>query len=362
MNCQEVMELMQRSLDGDLDATETTRMTEHIQGCPECAAMLERLTRLSQGLAQLPRVVPKISIVDSILPQLEQLEIGTGSPAAAPAVRPEAEPSAAPLGPRSSRRRRKTLQRISGAVAASIVALLLVSHPQSWLHAPGVNHDAASDAGPGATDRAAAIGGLQEKNEVRFSEAITEKKASGANGQAGADGQESAQAPKASADQPQEPSLFSQQAEPSPSSAPVHRFEAGAAASPDAAPSPQQSGAGANDPLHVDSSSAASSANGGGSEPDTGRSLTADIASSSERVSPDGKLKATVEGGKLEIVRTADGSTAFESAASDGGSIAILRWEDDSSALHYVRTEADGSQKALVWSAATGQETEDDGT
>ncbi|CAM4266854.1 zf-HC2 domain-containing protein [Paenibacillus tarimensis] len=74
MTCQEVMELMQRQLDEDLDERETADLTEHIRHCPECEAMMERLNRLSGELANLPKVQPKYSLVDTILPQLEQID------------------------------------------------------------------------------------------------------------------------------------------------------------------------------------------------------------------------------------------------------------------------------------------------
>ncbi|WP_068774324.1 anti-sigma factor [Paenibacillus sp. FJAT-26967] len=74
MNCKEVKELMQRDLDGDLNDLERQRLTQHTQQCPECSAMLQRLRMLSRELENLPKVRPSFSIVDSILPQLEQLD------------------------------------------------------------------------------------------------------------------------------------------------------------------------------------------------------------------------------------------------------------------------------------------------
>ncbi|MVO99484.1 anti-sigma factor [Paenibacillus lutrae] len=74
MNCKEVKELMQRDLDGDLNDLERQRLAQHTQQCPECGAMLQRLRMLSRELENLPKVRPSFSIVDSILPQLEQLD------------------------------------------------------------------------------------------------------------------------------------------------------------------------------------------------------------------------------------------------------------------------------------------------
>ncbi|NOV03535.1 anti-sigma factor family protein [Paenibacillus planticolens] len=74
MNCQEVMELMQRQLDGDLDSQEEDELHAHLAYCLECAQMFERLQRISGELAQLPKVVPPYSLVDAILPQLDEID------------------------------------------------------------------------------------------------------------------------------------------------------------------------------------------------------------------------------------------------------------------------------------------------
>jgi len=74
MNCQEVMELMQRDLDRDLNDSEHEAMTAHLQQCPDCAEMYSRLRQLSQELASLPKVAPPFSLVDSILPQLAEID------------------------------------------------------------------------------------------------------------------------------------------------------------------------------------------------------------------------------------------------------------------------------------------------
>lgn len=75
MNCQEVMEFMQRQLDGDLDAKEEDELHAHLMHCLDCAQMFERLQRLSDELTQLPRVIPPYSLVDAIMPQLNEIDI-----------------------------------------------------------------------------------------------------------------------------------------------------------------------------------------------------------------------------------------------------------------------------------------------
>ncbi|NOU72409.1 hypothetical protein GC098_13395 [Paenibacillus sp. LMG 31458] len=74
MNCQEVMEFMQRQLDGDLDAKEETELHAHLMHCLDCAQMFERLQRLSDELTQLPKVIPPYSLVDAIMPQLADID------------------------------------------------------------------------------------------------------------------------------------------------------------------------------------------------------------------------------------------------------------------------------------------------
>jgi len=91
MNCQEVNDLMHRYVDHDLQDGEEQGMRRHIESCPACSIMFERLVQLSSELEHLPKVTPPFSIVDSILPQLEALQIepAAGNPVtAAPVIKP----------------------------------------------------------------------------------------------------------------------------------------------------------------------------------------------------------------------------------------------------------------------------------
>lgn len=74
MNQQEVIELMQRHLDHDLNDKELNLLLEHLDQDPESREMFERMKLLSENLANLPRVSPPQSIVDSIMPELDRLE------------------------------------------------------------------------------------------------------------------------------------------------------------------------------------------------------------------------------------------------------------------------------------------------
>jgi hypothetical protein len=75
MNCQEVIEFMQRQLDGDLDAQEEAQLADHLKLCSECAEMHQRLKQLSSELTNLPKVVPAYSLVDAILPKLVEIDM-----------------------------------------------------------------------------------------------------------------------------------------------------------------------------------------------------------------------------------------------------------------------------------------------
>ncbi|WP_240416924.1 hypothetical protein [Paenibacillus periandrae] len=66
---------MQRYLDQDLDKIEYNQMLDHIQDCPECSELFERLLNVSEQLESLPKVTPAFSLVDAILPKLQQMDM-----------------------------------------------------------------------------------------------------------------------------------------------------------------------------------------------------------------------------------------------------------------------------------------------
>jgi hypothetical protein len=76
MNCAEVMEWMHRYLDHDLSQDEMIEMFRHIDSCSTCAEVFDRLSTLSKSLEQMPDVKPPFSLVDSILPKLDELDQG----------------------------------------------------------------------------------------------------------------------------------------------------------------------------------------------------------------------------------------------------------------------------------------------
>lgn len=133
MNCHEVMELMQRDLDRDLIDSEHKAMMAHLQQCPDCAEMYSRLQQLSQELASLPKVAPPISLVDSILPQLAELDRAGESPfsvATSPAVQTIASAPIIPMQTERPQRRAKSAWSFAaagGIVAAGLLLALFIN-------------------------------------------------------------------------------------------------------------------------------------------------------------------------------------------------------------------------------------------
>lgn len=72
MRCVEVHDLINRELDGDLTVEEQQQLHEHISACSECLELFESLQAISTQLAALPKISPPLSIVDSILPDIEE--------------------------------------------------------------------------------------------------------------------------------------------------------------------------------------------------------------------------------------------------------------------------------------------------
>ncbi|WP_256257461.1 MULTISPECIES: zf-HC2 domain-containing protein [unclassified Paenibacillus] len=110
--CQEVIELMQRYLDRDLEETEYRRMLGHLQQCPDCSELFERLVHVSTELESLPKIMPPYSLVDAILPEIERLEADAGGAAAGAGLAREeaagrgaARADAAGAGPRPRAKR-----------------------------------------------------------------------------------------------------------------------------------------------------------------------------------------------------------------------------------------------------------------
>ncbi|MEK4060215.1 MULTISPECIES: anti-sigma factor family protein [unclassified Paenibacillus] len=129
MKCAEVMEWMHRYLDHDLSQDEMIEMFRHIDDCSSCAEVFDRLKMLSQQLEQLPDVKPPFSLVDSILPQLDQLDLNIQGKSA-DAVSPEEDPKVVPFSRKSTHGKASkgaSLAARTGIGAAAAAVILLIA-------------------------------------------------------------------------------------------------------------------------------------------------------------------------------------------------------------------------------------------
>lgn len=74
MKCPEVVEWMHRYLDNDLNEENTSEMMEHITHCSQCSETFRILKSLSHELEELPHVIPRYSLVDAIMPQIDAID------------------------------------------------------------------------------------------------------------------------------------------------------------------------------------------------------------------------------------------------------------------------------------------------
>ncbi|CAH1221010.1 hypothetical protein PAECIP111893_04660 [Paenibacillus plantiphilus] len=133
MNCQEVMEYMQRQLDGDLDEREAETLMTHTRHCQDCATMLDRLQLLSVGLENLPKVTPSYSLVDAIMPRLMDLQLEAAQPAITEQPLPTVTRTEV-VGRFSGWKNRFSMRALSGVIAAGVVVgLFLVTYNPSAL-------------------------------------------------------------------------------------------------------------------------------------------------------------------------------------------------------------------------------------
>ncbi|HTG69791.1 MAG TPA: zf-HC2 domain-containing protein [Candidatus Udaeobacter sp.] len=331
MNCQEVMELMQRQLDDDLDESEKAVLMNHTGQCPDCAAMFERLQLLSAELTSLPKVMPSYSLVDAIMPQLERIEL-FGQPET------ETEPSSAvntaeQVSRRAKRERRWPSVRImTGVIAAGIVAgLFLVTYK------PGMSPDfsgAAQFAANEAANSEAAGTADEAPQELSFTLKTKENIDSIDTPKVGTEA-----VPKQ--DSAEEPSSI------------MNRAESDEKAMPTSGNSDASTG---NDKPAAEQSEAEakSLADGGesnstegsiGKEDKNGYGIAADNAA---LMAPNGQYSAQAEDFTLKIFTVSDQSLIFTSPRKNG-KLMNLSWSEDSAQLTYeVHVEQGAIEKYVI--------------
>ncbi|MDR9853091.1 zf-HC2 domain-containing protein [Paenibacillus sp. VCA1] len=180
MKCPEVVEWMHRYLDYDLSEEETVQLYEHLKHCPECTETFRMLKSLSRDLEDLPKVTPKFSIVDAIMPQLDAIDQARQEKSAS---REEAPAEMVPVPARqvrNSKFRNSVAGRTAiGAVAAMVIlGVAIYSYPQKHLSTaeePAFKASEQKTAGSAATsaDSSQGSGGerqdLEPKREMLYS-------------------------------------------------------------------------------------------------------------------------------------------------------------------------------------------------
>jgi anti-sigma factor RsiW len=171
MKCPEVVEWMHRYLDYDLDEEETVKLYEHLKTCPECADTFRLLKSLSRDLEDLPRVTPKFSLVDAIMPQLDAIDQARHEKSASL----EEMPAPAEMVPVPSRPARKGKfwntvagrTALGGAAAVVILGVAVLNYNPKQLSTaeePPVNTAASNEAS--SMDAAATSGAEASKSNV----------------------------------------------------------------------------------------------------------------------------------------------------------------------------------------------------
>ena len=384
MNCQEVMEYMQRELDGDLGELESAKLREHIRQCADCAAMYERLKRLSAELENLPKVTPPFSLVDAILPKLEEIDRAAAAAsreAGAAGSRPgDAEmPEKTGSAPAAPRRRisRFNLRVLGGVVAAGIVAgIFLVTYDRDRLP-DALTGSAFESASSGSSSSAASSGSSEPM--LMFGKADQPLEVADVHDQSGS--------PLAS-------SAFGGGAEDPDASAPAAP-DSGSVRKDLTDPSGNSgmlagSGAETTSGTGRDAKSGSEAGSGSGSGDDVGRISSPDVlpgkpdepgaagpeepagwlsegmlgvagfleqpeASYVESVSPDGSYTAVFADSRV-IIYDRDGNTRFEGGEREG-SIAAFGWTDDGTFFRYELRRDDGAGEIYRIDPAAGTET-----
>ncbi|OUS77555.1 hypothetical protein B1748_07080 [Paenibacillus sp. MY03] len=305
MNCQEVTELMQRQLDDDLRESEMEVLMNHTRHCPDCAAMFERLTRLSAELNNLPKVTPAYSLVDAIMPELIRIDNETKH--AETLAVPATTYDQGSLTRRTQRTRRwPSWKSISGVVAAGIVAgIFLVTYPpQSSLN----DQDKASSIGQSAAEME-----MKEDTSIMDVSPLSAKKDPGGDAAADApvDGPENLKGPYGLTEQNGN------------SMEPESGFNSGGS---EALPNSAQRNSDVTKPIEEETSGGYESTSK--HEPDMG------ITGHAMLPSPDGQYMANVDGFSIVILSASDSSTLFQTERKNGLHVNLV-WAQDSASLTY---------------------------
>ncbi|WP_267901357.1 anti-sigma factor family protein [Cohnella faecalis] len=322
------MELMQRYVDDDLNEQETSRMMSHVEECPDCAAMLERLRRLSDGLMQLPKVTPPFSLVDAILPQLELQAVGTvrgedsGSASVTDAPTPLAET-------RSSRPRRGLFGRIAGVVALGLaIGAMLYNQPFPFGTSGSQNNSEA------AMPKESSAQSFKMSDQIGAADDMVAPLTAGA--------------PTPSAEEAPAPLVENG---PAPSVGTKHKNEARQGIAETEADKKSFAPESAQPAAGQETDSA-----GGGQMKEAPSLKSLGSSPGDMGQSPDGKWMTIASAdGLLTVIKAEDGSTVFATPVRYGMPTG-LSWNADSTQLSYTFADENGKQTNYVYDVTTGKE------
>lgn len=376
MNCQEVMEYMQRQLDGDLDEREAEILMTHTRHCQDCATMLDRLQLLSVGLESLPKVTPSYSLVDAIMPRLMELQ-------------PESSESAIteePLVKRAERagrfsgwKNRFTVRTIGGVIAAAVVAgLFLVTYKPGDMNnldesaSQLMIADTAAESRSGAntsadmapTDNEAAADRKVEVESVPRMGIVEQSDNRQQEASKTAIDKDSVEPLKNKAEESLPETEKSQSKVQSPN---YEKTITGGSAADNYFVADQSGVSLGANPLPdnpVIGNSISGNVNDGAAYGSKG--IVAEGAGASgmkqspqysveQTVSPDGAYKVVIVNDQLQIYLIADSTLLFESVKRAGGFIG-LQWSDDSKALTYETAADDGKLAKFIIDPKNGTE------
>ncbi|PWV98405.1 putative zinc finger protein [Paenibacillus cellulosilyticus] len=366
MTCQEVMAYMQRQLDHDLDDHEAEVLFEHIRHCSDCADTFERLKRLSLELESLPKVVPAFSLVDAIMPQLDQLVPEVSAAVAEPDQLAGVDQPAEPFvkSRRTSRKREGGwLRNVSwtafgGVVTAGIVVglVLVFANPVS----PSKSDDsaemkslemstAAADSTATATDRSSDPV-YDEKVKIQSPEvsakSVTKTDTGRSTSSNQANASDAVSADTFTKDTPYEdPPVDTGVTNEYQVAPPEQDQNADTSASASASDqAPESADTAGSESLKEDKDSTALIAKDQYGEPmaitSSGASQDADI--SKVLVSPSGSLSAAVVDQAVFIYSVQEGTVLLDSGKFTG-EIGELQWSDDSVSLFFAVKDSEGA-------------------
>jgi len=378
MNCQEVMEYMQRELDGDLDERETEILMTHTRHCPECSTVFERLKLLSAGLDNLPKVTPSYSLVDAIMPKLLELQAAQSAESAADPVHADETEVFAPRRRQTPERRKNRFSyRIMGGVVAAgiVVGLVFITNPFQGLNSTNSKNDSALTADMSSADTASE-GRLYSTESAMNSNAPKSNDEVRVSGNSGGASQGISAQDQMSPDSAGSPSSDSMQNKENPTAK-------GNAGSDSSVKGDQKSSSGGGSDQDVKGQLKSNSANGsmsgnagGQSDAPSGQkaplpSLAAPDPNANNTESdkglaaaipdpivpsPDKRYAAAVVDAALQIYTTADNVKIFQGVKRDSG-ITNLSWSADSKTFTYETSAADGKKQVYIVDLAALSET-----